>query len=64
VTYVIPIFSTLLGVTILSESVTWNEPAGAAVVLASMWAASRAPRHVRRSRSRPMNREALAGRKA
>jgi drug/metabolite transporter (DMT)-like permease len=41
VTYVIPIFSTLLGVTILSESVTWNQPAGAAIVLASMWAASR-----------------------
>jgi drug/metabolite transporter (DMT)-like permease len=41
VTYVIPIFSTFLGVTILSESVTWNQPAGAAVVLASMWAASR-----------------------
>jgi drug/metabolite transporter (DMT)-like permease len=41
VTYVIPIFSTILGVTILSESVTWNEPAGAAIVLGSMWAASR-----------------------
>jgi drug/metabolite transporter (DMT)-like permease len=41
VTYVIPIFSTLLGVTILSESVTWNQPAGAAIVLGSMWAASR-----------------------
>jgi drug/metabolite transporter (DMT)-like permease len=41
VTYVIPIFSTFLGVTILSESVTWNQPAGAAIVLASMWAASR-----------------------
>jgi drug/metabolite transporter (DMT)-like permease len=41
VTYVIPIFSTLLGVTILSESVTWNEPAGAAIVLAAMWAAAR-----------------------
>ena len=41
VTYVIPIFSTLLGVTILSETVTWNEPVGAAIVLGSMWAASR-----------------------
>jgi drug/metabolite transporter (DMT)-like permease len=41
VTYVIPIFSTLLGVTILSESVTWNQPVGAAIVLGSMWACSR-----------------------
>jgi drug/metabolite transporter (DMT)-like permease len=41
VTYVIPIFSTLLGVTILSETITWNQPAGAMMVLASMWAASR-----------------------
>jgi drug/metabolite transporter (DMT)-like permease len=41
VTYVIPIFSTILGVAILSESVTWNEPAGAAIVLGSMWAAGR-----------------------
>jgi drug/metabolite transporter (DMT)-like permease len=41
VTYVIPIFSTVLGVAILSESVTWNEPVGAAIVLVSMWAASR-----------------------
>jgi drug/metabolite transporter (DMT)-like permease len=41
VTYVIPIFSTALGVTILSESVSWNQPVGAAIVLGSMWAASR-----------------------
>jgi drug/metabolite transporter (DMT)-like permease len=47
VTYVIPIFSTLLGVTILSESVTWNQPAGAAIVLGSMWAASRQAMSVR-----------------
>jgi drug/metabolite transporter (DMT)-like permease len=44
VTYVIPIFSTFLGVTILSETVTWNQPVGAAIVLGSMWAASRARR--------------------
>jgi drug/metabolite transporter (DMT)-like permease len=40
VTYVIPIFSTVLGVAILSESVTWNQPAGAAIVLGAMWAAA------------------------
>jgi drug/metabolite transporter (DMT)-like permease len=44
VTYVIPIFSTFLGVTILSETVTWNQPVGAAIVLGSMWAASRSKR--------------------
>jgi drug/metabolite transporter (DMT)-like permease len=44
VTYVIPIFSTILGVVILSETVTWNQPAGAAIVLGSMWAAARRSR--------------------
>jgi drug/metabolite transporter (DMT)-like permease len=53
VTYVIPIFSTLLGVTILSESVTWNQPAGAAIVLGSMWAASRPSVRVSRARTPP-----------
>jgi drug/metabolite transporter (DMT)-like permease len=48
VTYVIPIFSTFLGVSILSETVTWNQPAGAAIVLGSMWAASRKPRRAER----------------
>jgi len=49
VTYVIPIFSTILGVTILSETVTWNQPVGAAIVLGSMWAASRSqPRRAER----------------
>lgn len=33
VTYVIPLFSTLLGVLILSEPLTWNEPVGALVVI-------------------------------
>lgn len=33
VTYVTPIFSTLLGIVILSESISWNEPVGAAVIL-------------------------------
>jgi drug/metabolite transporter (DMT)-like permease len=49
VTYVIPIFSTVLGVTILSETVTWNQPVGAAIVLGSMLAASRSqPRRAER----------------
>jgi drug/metabolite transporter (DMT)-like permease len=33
VTYVVPLFSTLLGVTILSEPVSWNQPVGAAILL-------------------------------
>ena len=33
VTYIIPIFSTVLGITVLGEALTWNEPVGAAVVL-------------------------------
>jgi drug/metabolite transporter (DMT)-like permease len=48
VTYVIPIFSTILGVLILSEAVSWNEPVGAAIVLSSMWAASRSASGSRR----------------
>ncbi len=33
VTYIIPLFSTVLGIAVLSEALTWNEPVGAAVVL-------------------------------
>jgi drug/metabolite transporter (DMT)-like permease len=33
VSYLVPIFSTLLGVFVLSEAFVWNEPAGAVVVL-------------------------------
>lgn len=41
VTYLIPVVSTALGVLVLSEDLGWNEPAGAAVVLAAMWWSSR-----------------------
>ena len=41
VTYLIPVVSTALGVLVLSEPLGWNEPAGAAVVLAAMWWSSR-----------------------
>jgi drug/metabolite transporter (DMT)-like permease len=37
VTYLIPVVSTALGVAVLSEPLAWNEPAGAAIVLAAMW---------------------------
>lgn len=33
VTYLIPLFSTLLGVLVLAEALTWNEPVGAAIVV-------------------------------
>jgi len=33
ITYVVPIFSTVAGVVVLDESLTWNQPVGALVVL-------------------------------
>jgi drug/metabolite transporter (DMT)-like permease len=36
VTYVIPIFSTLLGVIVLGEPLRWNQPVGAAVLLSGI----------------------------
>jgi drug/metabolite transporter (DMT)-like permease len=36
VTYLIPLVSTVLGLVVLGEQVRWNEPVGAAIVLASM----------------------------
>ena len=33
VTYVIPLFATVLGILVLGESLSWNEPVGAAIVL-------------------------------
>jgi drug/metabolite transporter (DMT)-like permease len=62
VTYVIPIFSTVLGVVILSEAVSWNQPAGAALVLGSMWAASRRLPWPRGRRHRIGSRQGHGGR--
>ena len=36
VTYVVPVFSTLLGAIVLGEGLHWNQPAGAAVLLAGI----------------------------
>jgi drug/metabolite transporter (DMT)-like permease len=36
VTYVIPVFSTIFGVALLGETLTWNQPAGALVVIAGV----------------------------
>ena len=49
VTYVVPVVSTLLGVIVLGEGLTWNEPVGAAIVLGSV-AASQGLLRVRRRR--------------
>jgi drug/metabolite transporter (DMT)-like permease len=50
VTYLIPIFSTALGVVVLGETLTWNEPVGAVIVLAAVWFASLSGTRVRRRR--------------
>lgn len=36
VTYVIPLFATVLGIAVLGEGLSWNEPLGAAIVLAGV----------------------------
>jgi drug/metabolite transporter (DMT)-like permease len=36
VTYLIPVVATILGVTVMSETFTWNQPVGAAIVLAGV----------------------------
>jgi drug/metabolite transporter (DMT)-like permease len=36
VTYVVPLFATVLGIAVLGEGLTWNEPVGAAIVLAGV----------------------------
>jgi drug/metabolite transporter (DMT)-like permease len=59
VTYVIPIFSTVLGVTVLGEVLVWNEPVGAVVVLAGV-AISQGALVVRRQPARVRNRTAAA----
>jgi drug/metabolite transporter (DMT)-like permease len=43
VTYVVPIFATVLGVVVLGETLTWNEPAGAVVILAGIALSRRGP---------------------
>lgn len=37
VTYLIPVVSTTLGIVVLGEALTWNEPLGAALVLSGAW---------------------------
>jgi drug/metabolite transporter (DMT)-like permease len=36
VTYLVPIFATVFGVVLLNEQLTWNQPVGAAVIVAGV----------------------------
>jgi drug/metabolite transporter (DMT)-like permease len=49
VTYLVPLFSTILGVAILSEKLSWNQPVGGAVVLVGV-ALTQGRLRVRRAR--------------
>jgi drug/metabolite transporter (DMT)-like permease len=60
VTYLIPIFSTILGVAVLGEVLTWNEPVGAVIVLAGVYYASLAGTGIRRRRQEALSRRAYA----
>jgi drug/metabolite transporter (DMT)-like permease len=61
VTYLIPIFSTILGVVVLGETLTWNEPVGAVIVLVGVWFASLSgARAVRRRRQDAVSQQAYA----
>jgi drug/metabolite transporter (DMT)-like permease len=64
VTYAVPVVSTALGVLVLGEPLSWNEPAGAVVVLAAMWWASershRLPIIGSRAARLPLNGQAAA----
>lgn len=51
VTYIVPLFAVLFGVTILGEGVSWHEPAGGAVILAGVTLANQTmgrPARIRR----------------
>ncbi len=50
VTYITPVVGVLLGILVLGETLTWNEPAGAAVVLVGILLVQRRLRLPRRSR--------------
>ncbi|WNM24772.1 DMT family transporter [Demequina capsici] len=43
-TYLVPVVATVLGVVVLGETLSWNEVAGAGIVLVGVWLASRRPR--------------------
>jgi drug/metabolite transporter (DMT)-like permease len=52
VTYLVPLVSTTLGIVVLHESLTWNQPVGALIVLGGVAVAQGLLRPVRRARGR------------
>jgi drug/metabolite transporter (DMT)-like permease len=58
VTYVIPVVGVVLGVLVLSETLTWNEPAGAVIVILSILIAQNRLASVARRIPRPASRPA------
>jgi drug/metabolite transporter (DMT)-like permease len=54
VTYLIPVVSTTLGIVVLGESLTWNEPLGAGLVLAGAWLTRPRATPVRRAPAPPL----------
>lgn len=46
VTYIVPLFAVLFGVTLLGEPISWQEPVGGALILAGVTLANRRPRIV------------------
>jgi drug/metabolite transporter (DMT)-like permease len=46
VTYIVPIFAVLFGVTLLGENISWHEPVGGLLILAGVTLANRRPRIV------------------
>jgi drug/metabolite transporter (DMT)-like permease len=53
VTYVIPVFATVLGIAVLGEHLRWNEPLGAAIVLAGVAVSQRQAARRDAGRRRP-----------
>ena len=52
VTYLVPLVSTTLGIVVLHESLTWNQPVGALIVLGGVAVAQGLVRPLRRARGR------------
>ena len=57
VTYVIPVVGVILGILVLSETLTWNEPAGAVIVILGILTAQNRLAPVARLIPRPLRRE-------
>lgn len=63
VTYLMPLVAVALGIIVLDESLTWNQPVGAAIVLLGVAVAQGALRRRARPKPLPHNEIAVAGTK-